>query len=54
MALEALVEASTVLARHLSGDHFEVHHVVARRSLMTLDALLRPRRGVAKLWKRPR
>ena len=41
MAEEALADLRVRLARDAHRNHFEVHHVVARRGLMALRARLR-------------
>ena len=53
MAEEALADLGFFHARSLHGDHFEVHHVVARRCLMALRAGSRCGGRMAKLRDRP-
>ena len=48
MAEEALADLRVWLARDAHRNHFEVHHVVARRGLMALRAGLRDGRRVAE------
>ena len=43
MAEEALADLGFFHFRHGHRNHLEVHHVMARRSLMTLHTLLRVR-----------
>lgn len=43
MAPEALVDPRVVLARHRLRHHLEVHHEVARRRLVALEAFHRGR-----------
>ena len=50
---EALLNFCMHLSRHHLGHHFEMHHVMARRRLMTLRALLRPRRRMQKAGNLP-
>lgn len=38
---------------HRLGNHFKVHHIVARRRLMTLRAVGRPRRGMLETGNCP-
>ena len=51
--LVTLVDLRARLTRHLSANHVEVPHVVARRCLMALSAVRGVRRRVAKLRDRP-
>ena len=53
MAEEALAYLRVRLARDAHRNHFEVHHVVARRGLMALRAGLRDGRRVAEFRDRP-
>ena len=53
MAEEALADLRVRLARDAHRNHFEVHHVMARRSLMALRARLRDGRRVAEFRDRP-
>ena len=53
MAEEALADLRVRLARDAHRNHFEVHHVVARRGLVALRAGLRDRRWVAEFGERP-
>lgn len=39
VAKEALADIRMLDAGHSFGDHVEMHHVMARRSLMTLGAI---------------
>ncbi len=53
MAEETLVHLCVRLVANLLIDHLEVHHVVARRRLMTLRAGLRGRGWMTELRDRP-
>ena len=53
MAKEALADLRVRLARDAHRNHFEVHHVMARRSLMALRARLRDGRWVTEFRDRP-
>ena len=53
MAEEALADLRVRLARDAHRNHFEVHHVMARRGLMALRAGLRDGRRVAEFRDRP-
>ena len=53
MAEEALADLRVRLARDAHRNHFEVHHVMARRSLMALRARLRNGRRVTEFRDRP-
>ena len=48
MAHKALLDFGMHLSGHHFGHHFEMHHVMTGRRLMTLRALLRPRRRMQK------
>ena len=53
MAQEALVDLGVILFRDGHRNHLEVHHVVARRSLMALGAVQGSGRGMAELRNGP-
>ena len=53
MAEETLIHLGFFHVRDSHGDHLKVHHVMARRGLMTLGARLRDGRGVAEFRDRP-
>ena len=53
MALPTLFDAGMRFSGHLCRNHLEVHHVVARRCLMTLTAIIRRRRRVLILGNCP-
>ena len=53
MAKEALVDSRVLLLRDHHGYHFEVHHVMAGRSLVALGAGLRDGRRMAEFRDRP-
>jgi hypothetical protein len=50
---EALLNFCMRLSRHHLGHHFEMHHIVAGRRLMTLRAILRSWRGMQKSGNLP-
>lgn len=50
---KALLDFGVHLPGHHLGHHFKMHHVVARRCLMTLHAFLRPRRRMQKAGNLP-
>ena len=54
VAAKALSSVSVRLVRDALRDHFEVHHVVAGRSLVALRTVLRTWRRVLELRNRPR
>ena len=53
VAQVALVDFGVRLTGDLGRDHLKMHHVMARRRLMALSAVLGGRRGVPKLRNRP-
>ena len=53
MAEKALADLCVRLARDAHRNHFEVHHVMARRRLVTLGARLRDGRWMAEFRDRP-
>jgi hypothetical protein len=53
MAHVTLTDLRVWPACYSHRDHVKVHHIVARRGLMTLGAIRGTRRRVAKLWYRP-
>ena len=50
---KALLDFGMHLSRHHLGHHFEMHHVMTGRPLMTLRALLRLRRRMQKTGEFP-
>ena len=53
MAQVTLIDLGVRLTGDLGRDHLEMHHVVARRGLVALGAVLGGRRGVPELRDRP-
>jgi hypothetical protein len=53
MAEEALIHLGLLHASGGHGNHFEVHHVMARRGLVALGAVLGCGRGMAEFWNGP-
>lgn len=53
VALKTLVDSGVRFSRDACRDHLEVHHVMARRCLMTLSTIGRVGRGVPVFGNRP-
>lgn len=53
MAFETLVDASVRFPGDCGGDHLEVHHVMAGRSLVALGAVTRIAGGVSEIGNGP-
>ena len=53
MAEEALIYLGLLHVRDTHRNHFEMHHIMTRRSLMTLRTGLRAGRWVAEIRERP-